>query len=471
MKQWGSIAATAAVCIAAGWLVGRFQTGATGSTEFAISPTPEPPATLVRRAHLLWQATPDRHDGRDVLRFLSHLAERLDDASWWAVSGPVLHAWNQAHQSGALEGPLEDANKILLPRFLRSSGVEEVSSLLARVNSSSSDAGQIQEHLEKAVAGTLPPAGFAGSAPERIIAAVVRNGDLGRAGTYLSKLSWPNGTADADRTKDLQSVRDVVEVGLAAAEGKIDLPRLIRAWLRHSSAPLGRSCFQPSLENAVLATVGPSDPKLVRPRIEELFQASASEPGAEAFWARILFRLRPHLLRSGEVAILDAAGLARSYAARYQKPGFEFEFWMAVGDLSWRWSPDDPRRAARLYRRALGCAGSDKDRGAAVKQFAFQCQRAGDAESALLAVRETFEAVKDPGVRTELSQLTDEVMNSALKSSKEAAARRQADRERKLKVIAQMRELLLKAQKENRPEEELRSIQSVITEVEAQLQE
>jgi hypothetical protein len=34
-----------------------------------------------------------------------------------------------------------------------------------------------------------------------------------------------------------------------------------------------------------------------------------------------------------------------------------------------------------------------------------------------------------------------------------------------------MRELLAKAQKENRPEEELRSLQSVIQEIEAQLKD
>jgi hypothetical protein len=144
---------------------------------------------------------------------------------------------------------------------------------------------------------------------------------------------------------------------------------------------------------------------------------------------------------------------------------------MSAGDTSWRWIPDDPRRAARFYRRALSAAVTDRDRVEAVKRFAFQCQRAQDPEPALLAVRDTADAVKDAAAKKELTPPTEELMQSALKTNTAAATRRQSERERQNKVLTQMRELLLKAQKEKRPDAEIEAIRAVIRGVEAQVQE
>lgn len=469
MKNWIPYTALGAACLFAGWLGGRLRSDSAEWDEFKVTAQTEESSALIRRAHHLWQVSPDRVDGRQVARFLVHLAKTLDDASWWALSGPVAHAWNQLRQD-SLQGPVAEANEVLVPRFLRAGSVDELSSLIGRINANAFDSNQIARLLDSGAAEPLPASGFAGSGPERLAAAAVRSGDLPRAKQYLSRLAWPPDAA-ADARKGADLLRSVVEIGLEAAAGKMDIHGTIRAWRQSAGDPIGRSCLQPALENAVLSALTHSDRPLTLPRLEDLFKQSSSAEGAQPFWDRILFRLRPTLVRSGELAAVDADVLIRAFTQAYRKPEVAHAFWMGAGDTSWRWTPDDPRRAARFYRRALGAATADRGRADAVKRFAFQCQRAGDPEPALLAVREAADEIKDAAVKKELAPLTEELMQSALKTSTAAATRKQSERERQNKVLAQMRELLLKAKKENRPEEEIKALQAVIRDVEAQIQE
>lgn len=469
MKNWIPYAALGAACLFAGWLGGRLRSDSAEWPEFVVSAQPEETPALLRRAHHLWQVSPDRVDGRQVARFLVHLANTLDDASWWALSGPVAHAWNQLRQD-SLQGPAAEANEILVPRFLRAGSVDELSSLIGRVNANGFDSNQIARLLDRGAAEPLPASGLRGSGPERLIAASIRAGDLPRAKQYLSRLAWPPDAA-ADARASADSLKSAVEIGLEAAAGKMDIHRAIRTWRQSADDPIGRSCLQPAIENSLLSALTHSDRPMTLPRLDDLFRQSSADEGAQPFWDRILFRLRPALVRSGELAAVDADELIRAFSQAYRKPEIAHAFWMGAGDTSWRWTPDDPRRAARFYRRALAAATSDRGRADAVKRFAFQCQRAGDPEPGLLAVREAADAIKDAAVRTELAPLTEELMQSALKTNSAAATRKQSERERQNKVLAQMRELLLKAKKENRPEDEIQALQAVIRDVEAQIQE
>jgi hypothetical protein len=470
MKKWLPLATVGLGCLVVGWMGGRFHSARSESPEFAISATPEDMPTLVRRAHALWQASPDRVDGRQVLQFMSHLARTMDDGAWWAVSAPMAQAWERQHDSESLQGALASANEVIVPRFIRTGSVDELSRMIGKIHANSFDSNQLSGMIEKALAEPLPADGFRGSRPEQLVAATVRAGDLPRARSYLGRLVWPP-NAPAETRKSLEPVREAIEIGLQSVEGALDIHRVIRAWHANADGPLERSCFQPSLEDIALSTVVPSDRKAAATRVDELFRQSAGDPGAEAFWERILYRLRPTLIRSGEGSSVDAALLVRAFAERYKKVDVEYAFWRNAGDTSWRWVPDDPRRAARFYRRALTAATSEPERVEAVRRFAFQCQRANDPEPALLLVRQVADGLRDPAARNDLGTLTEELMQSTLKSNSAAAARKQADRDRQNQVLERMKALLAKARQEKRPEEEIQALQAVIRDVEAQLQE
>src|SRR5687767_10651848 len=143
MKKWIPSLALGAGCLLVGWLGGRLRSDSAEWDEFQVTAQPEETPALLRRAHHLWQVSPDRVDGRQVARFLIHLAKTLDAPSWWAVSGPVAHAWNQLRQSDALRRSVADANEVLVPRFLRTGSVDELAALIGWVNSNGYDSEQI----------------------------------------------------------------------------------------------------------------------------------------------------------------------------------------------------------------------------------------------------------------------------------------------------------------------------------------
>lgn len=465
MKRWIPAALLATAALAAGWLLGRLRSDSADATEFIIPKNPEDPTALVRRAQALWRVAPGQAGGRQALQFIRYLAETLDDREWWAVTGAAGSAWDQCHSGSEFQSDLASVNDAVVPRFVKSGSVDEDVMILRRISWNSPDATQLAGLLSRLASAPLPGSEFPGSPQERLVAAAVQVGDLPRAKEYLASLA-----PAAAASPPVGRSREMIDLLLTAAEGKLDLARLMQFWAEERATVLGRQSYQPALEDAVLACLPDPQAKIRRPSLEELLAQSRDQGGAEAFWGRILFRLRPKLVRGGELAVIDAARIVLTYARMIHQPSFEHDFWMRSAELTTRWNPDDPRRAARYYRRAKQAATTDGEQLAAVKGFAFQCQRANDSDLALGALDELLGVIHDATLKKEVEQLAREIRESALKVNASLASRRQFESDSLRRLLAQTKDLLQKAIQEHRTEE-VQILRGMIQDLESQLKE
>lgn len=450
MMKWFPVLAVGSVCLLGGWMLGRLRRESAEPPPYEVREGEEPRPALVRRAQQLWSADANQCDGRQVVRFMIHLGETLDDGSWRAVSAAVPHALDQQRSVESLQDGILLANNAVLPRFVRSACVEEIVAQIRRANSGGYDAGQINTILGKSAELPIPGEGYLSSPQEALVLAALRAGDLPRAGEYLSKLAWPK-ESHPDQMEAAEIVHDIVNIGLDVAGGKIDPARVIRAWNGQARDAVGRSLLQPILENAVLSAGTEFDRKPMLPSLESLFKASMSVESAEAFRGRILQLRQRGLIRGNELSILETSNLVGLYCSSFRKPAYAYSYWMRAAEATLKSNGNDARRVADFYGRSAAAATSEQDRVTSLRHAAMHWERSGHPEAALKAVEEAISSVQDAAIRKELSALSEGLKAALRKAEAAASQKRQVETERQERTVKRMRELILQARSDGRP--------------------
>lgn len=365
-----------------------------------------PNSNVLQEAHRLWQFPSGDSDAPQVASYLAHLAARVEGDSWRAIAAPAFKAWERLRQMPSVRDGIHGINRDLVPKLTHWGSLEELSGLVRAAGSDSFDAPQIAGLLSGVARETLPPSGFPDSPQELLIAACFQVDDWKRARLLLAEI------LPGLRKERVAETTEAANLCIEIASGKLDLPKIIRAWQIFDPVPAGRSAIRPALERQVLLAIAsvpegraPHDP-------EALVQSTVEVVGAEPFWERILYRAHPLAVHARDAAIPAVGTLCRAFAVGFSKPEFEQAFWTRAGELAWRWTPDNPLRAAECHRRAFLAALTDSQRLSSIRQLVFHSQRARTYADARRYLMEATAVTKGSKEQAELSTLLRELDKS-----------------------------------------------------------
>jgi len=471
VKQLLVLVAGVLVILGAWWLVGLFGKSATGPAQLVLPADLNDKPALIRSANQLWNAHPGYYDSAACIGLLARLAESLDDQQWRAVTSPVFFAWENLRTMTEVRGSLSSLNQKLLRRFASNGTTYDLNGLVRASNAKSFDAAAINAALDAIVAVPLPPSGLEGTRLLDLVVASLWAGDVPRAKGYLSSVRWESAPG-ADATSFLDRLKSMIDVTLAAANGKLDGLAMVRCWQEQGASPAGRSVLRPILEGLALQVMETSDPLGAGIKPTDLFAASAAEPGAEHFWNRIATRFVGSCAQGSEMKNANMAGLLARYSEKFKKPDYGVPFWMKAGTLVLTHFPGDPLRAVKLFERALAASLTDAQRIEAIRNIVPACLKAQEFLKARSVVEAGLARVTDAAIKKELEALLADVRKrTTADEARVELQKKSIDRDLRRGRLQNMKDVLVEARKSGRPPEQLQALERAIRDLEKDVTE
>lgn len=471
MKHLVMLLAAATVMVVAWWVIREISGRRPDPHTIYIPQNPADKPGLVRSAYQLWDARPDYYDPAQVASFLKLLAQHLDDDSWRAVSAPSFFAWGHLRGNAAIRPQFLEMEDLLLEKFLKTGALQEVAALVRMAEEKAFDTVKLTAALEKHVLAPLEPGTFPESRQELIIASAIRANALEKAALWIGKLSW-NGPETPEDKNAVGRLSAVLGYCRPQKTGNRLLSKGVSAWQSASTDIVGRDLLQPNLEELTLAALDGFEATPASPVIGESFGESVTAPGADPFWAKVLSRTIPSLVKGTGARISVVAELTRLYSTRFKKPVFEFQFWMKVGALAQQWMENDPLRATEFYTRARSAATTDLQRVLVAQKLTALYSKANEFPTARTIAEETEKAVADPEQKKSAALLVADARKKESADLVRVQLQEKAiDLDRRRGRLQSMKDNLSAAKRSGRPTEQLQAIEKEIKTLELQLTE
>lgn len=471
MKHLIMLLAAAAIIVVSWWLIGEISHRRDAPPTIQIPQNLADKPGLIRSANQLWDAKPDYFDSRQVATFLKLLVQNLDDDSWRAVSGAAYFAWSGLRGSPSVRPQLLELDESLLPKFVGSGALPEIEGLVRIADEKAFDSLKISQTLEKYVAVPLPPGSFPGSRQEEIIASSIHVNAYPRAEQLMGKLVWSEGGDAADKSS-LARLKYVIDACRPSPTGARVLSRNVEAWSICGGDIVGRLLLQPNLEDVALAVIDSFEQSPASPKLTETFSETATIPGADPYWSKVLYRTVPGLVGATAARISVVARLTHEYSSCFKKPTFEFLLWMKTGTLTEQWRPNDPIRAIGFYERSRSVAVTDTHRVLVAQKLIALCGKAYEFTQGRTIAEETAKAVTDP----EQAKAAALLLQEAKKKEEADLARvklqeKAIDLDQRRGRLQAMKDNLAAAKRAGRPPEQVQAIQTAIKDLEKRLTE
>ncbi len=461
MKQVLILGALALLLVSA-WAL--FGPGFTPAPKFAPLVTPENPAdapALVRSAHQLWKAWPGHYDSAQVLALLKLLTERLDDASWRAVSAPAYHAWSQHRGIAALRPALIELNKAFLPKLLRAGTLSELEQLIRAAAVGGFEIKQIQQAMDDLIAQPLGPEGLPGSRAELLLVACLRANEPQRAKDYAAKLR------PSDIPGPAAWILEAADLALKSQAGHFAIQPLIAAWHRLESEDLGRAQVRSVLEQLCVGEIADRAEKPGAPPALPLFEVSQKDVDALPYWTNVLQRSLWELHKKSDAFLIRFEALLKAYAGAYAQGAFAYEAWFKAGEAQFSSDQDNWLRPVAFYERALAVAPSPDLRLKALKKIAEGYQNSNEFSKARAVIEKLLpEFEKSPQLK-ELNALLAGVKKlEVADAARVEREKKLIDQDRRRGRLQNMKDQLIRARKEGREEAVVRALEKAVKDLE-----
>ena len=409
------------------------------------------------------------YDAKDCARLLQYLVTTLTKDEWCDISTLVFSGWQNIilrKEGRELLAPFQDA---FYNRILRESGPEVLDSLFTEVAKDSKDKASVTLLVDRLLQESLITTPFETSRQASVICSFMRRSDFWIAQACLSKVQWTAGQSELNSSA--LPVITCVDICERAERGNYEIAPVIQSWFAAHVVPPTSDSLVPqvirsSLESIIFRVVTPGGVRAGFPACTTLLDDSVGIPHAEEFWGRMLELLSQQKNESFENCMETTVPFLSAFAAKFKDAKFESQYWVDFSsDI-----PQDrgaPSRRIACLLHALEAAPDGEARVDLANKLSVEYKGISDFTSARQILEETAGKVSGAAAK--------EALAAALRSLKrgedsEDVRRREeeqrVDRGRAKERLSFMKDQLARARKENKPPEDIRSLEGVVRNLE-----
>jgi hypothetical protein len=425
---------------------------------------------LIRSAHQLWWVNPGQHhDPAECLEVLGILERQLSEGEWTAVLAPVFRAWGALRGNISVRESLLTQTPRLATRFFRLGTMSELEELLRWSRQKSFDAQAISRaagevFLRRAEGGEQRSL--------ELICAALRIEDHERASDWIADLLSDDTASDHARFL-CEKLSNVIRAGSVLTDRKkYDIQVLVGTWGEVEGTSIAGKWIRPFLLKLGLLALRAEPAEWKGTRCGELILETSTIRGSEGYWERILREVVADVARDiyEEIPRLEQAAVG--FAKAFKRPEYPTQAWWQVARLgSEKWW-DNPLWVVAHLERALRTALDDPSRAGICKEISHLFKEAREYEKSRLVLEQCVSQVSDALVRQEVSLFLEDARKTEEADRKRVAKERQENDARVLKgQLAYAKEQLKRARAQNRPAEDLASLQALVKTLEKQLLE